>query len=298
MCSMKAVLIGIDSYPIVNKGCVNDVLAMRDILRFKHSVVEQDIRLLTNKRANTDAILERLEWLIDCSNTQKTQNLLFYFSGNGAQIPNRDYAVDIGVNTFDQVLCPVNFDWDYNPGITDSDIQNIISKKNKNCRLVMVFDCSYAGEVFSFGQNPSDVIFKSTTKTISTPVDFLSRVSGFNSNTIVNIVTSGERFWGFVNEANTSEKPSITPRHSIDVPNTILLEACSDYQVAIDADFKTRYQGAFSYCLQKFLYTHPEFSMREVQESTERYLKSFGFSQTPVFNIARETNARRCIITN
>jgi hypothetical protein len=300
MCSMmKAVLVGIDKYDnITNKGCVNDVLAMRDILRFKHSVLEQDIRMVVNGRATYDNILDRLEWLI--SHSKKTQNLLFYFSGSGTQIPTRDYEIEVGVDAFDEAICPSDFTFNVSNPLfhSFSDLHTIIKEKDKSCRLVIVLDCSYAGNVFSPGMNPSDVVHKAAVKAISTPVDLLSRVPAFNSKSIVDIANLGDRYWGFSNEVLNTEKPLIRHNPITDIPNTIVLNACSEYQVAVEADFKNRYQGAFSYCLQKFLYTHPEFSLRELEESTARYLKSFGFSQIPVFNVGRETNSRKLIISN
>ena len=295
MCSMKALLVGIDNYDIPNKGCVNDVLITRYILRLRHSVLEQDIRMLANARATKSAILERLEWLISYS--KKVENLFFYFSGNGAQLPLIDYSTGLGASALDEILCPTDFSWNKNNGITSDDIYQIIKLKEKTCRLVLVFDCCYAGNVFTLGQNPSDILFHSRSKAIDTPPDILSRINGFDVRKLVEVVGFGERFWGFEKDNNPVEKPTIKNKAFVNAANTIVVSACSDWQIAADANFKNRHQGAFSYCMQKFLYYHPELSIKDLEENTTRYLKSFGFSQFPTFIVGRETNSRKFIIT-
>lgn len=293
--TIKALLVGINTYkdsPL--KGCVNDVVITRDILKLKYAVLPQDIRMVVDKRATRDSILERLEWLISQSNSN--DNLFFQYSGHGAQVPNRDYTIDAEPDGMDEVMCPVDFDWVKNIWISDDDINSIISKKNKNCRLVMVFDCCHSGTVYRDVMNSSDIIYESKARSIDTPVDLLSRTSHFNASSVVHTEGHGERFWGFDDAAKPVLKPTAVPKSALFVPNTIILSACADFQTAADANFKSRYQGAFSYCLQKFLYQNPDMSIRDLETSTVRYLKSFGFSQNPEFSVSGGVNARRLIM--
>jgi len=295
--NLKALLVGINEYGGDNKlyGCVNDVLISRDILRIKHGVLEQDIRMLVDARATKDAIMERLEWLISQSKT--TKQLFFHYSGHGAQVPNTNYADDAELDSLDEVMCPFDFSWVTNTWISDDDINNLLKKKDKSCRLVMIFDCCHSGTVYRTAMNASDQLYKAKAKAISMPLDMLSRIPRFDVTEAVEIKNEGDRFWGFDNASTkATEKLPIKQKSALFTPNTIVLSACNDYQTAADANFKTRYQGAFSYCLQKFMYKNPEFSVREVEESTVRYMKSFGFSQNPEFSVSKDTFARKLII--
>lgn len=294
---MKAVLVGINKYGGDNdlQGCVNDILITRDILRARHSVLEKDMRVLLDERATKEGILERLDWLVAQSKNDK--NLLFHYSGHGAQVPNKDYSFDHEVDGMDEVMCPVDFSWVDNTWVSDDDIYNILKSKSKDCRLVMIFDCCHSGTIFRSTMNPSDTVAGSKAKAISTPLDILSRVPQFDVNTAVEVKGLGDRFWGFEEDSKPKDKPLVKETQMTSLVNTVVLTACEEYQTAADASFRTRYQGAFSYCLQKFLYYKPDLSIRELEESSTRYLKSFGFSQNPRFYVGRETNARRLIIS-
>lgn len=295
---MKAVLVGINKYGGGNdlQGCVNDVLITRDILRSRYAVLERDIRMLVDYRATKQAIMERLEWLV--SQSKKEKNLLFHYSGHGAQVPNKDYTVDREVDGFDEVMCPVDFDWVASKWISDDEIYELLKKKEKDCRLVMIFDCCHSGTVFRNALTANDIVLESKPRCITTPVDIMSRIPQFEAEQVVALNGLGDRFWGFEKQAPTVEKPLVKENPALSLTNTIVLTACEEYQTAADAHFRTRYQGAFSYCLQKFLYYKPELSVKELEESAVRYLKSFGFSQDPIFHVGRETNARRLLINS
>ena len=62
----RGLLVGINAYPNGNElnGCVNDVTDMADFLVSHRDFKEEDIRLVTDDRATTQAIKDRLQWLI------------------------------------------------------------------------------------------------------------------------------------------------------------------------------------------------------------------------------------------
>lgn len=292
----KAVLVGINKYPGSGelRGCVNDVLVMRDILRAKHAVREQDVRMVVDERATKANILSRLEWLIDQSHN--TKNLFFQYSGHGAQVPDQDYD-DRECDGMDEVLCPVDFDWRRKVWITDDEIHAVLQTKHPECRLVMVFDCCHSGTVFRSGNSPSDSIYKVKPRSLDMPVDLLSRVPAFTSEAAIDTTGHGDRFWGFEAPA-VVDKPVIKDKAVNDLVNTVVVSGCEDYQTSADAWFHNRFQGALTYCMQKFVYNNPDMSVRELKESTHRYLKSFGFSQNPQFSIGKNTNTKRFIFSS
>jgi hypothetical protein len=79
MASRKALLVGVNDYLGVSdlKGCVNDVMNMRDILRTYLGFTNGDIRILIDQRATMEGILHRLERMVDSAKAGDT--LIFHF---------------------------------------------------------------------------------------------------------------------------------------------------------------------------------------------------------------------------
>ena len=98
----KALLVGINSYsgaPLA--GCLNDVEDMARFITGKCGFDPAAVRLLTDARATTDAIKERLYWLVE--GLKAGDRILFQFSGHGAQVPTRDKKGEI--DGLDEVIC-------------------------------------------------------------------------------------------------------------------------------------------------------------------------------------------------
>jgi len=84
----KALLVGINKYPGNElNGCVNDVQEMAGFLTTKCNFAHGDIRLLTDARATTQSIRERLNWLLD--GLKPGDRAFFQYSGHGAQVATR-----------------------------------------------------------------------------------------------------------------------------------------------------------------------------------------------------------------
>ena len=104
----RALLVGINSYPGAPlAGCVNDVMDMAAFLTAKCGFAADSIRLLTDTRATTAGILERLDWLLD--GLTAGDRVMFHYSGHGTQVALRDASG--AVDRMDDAICPVDFDW-------------------------------------------------------------------------------------------------------------------------------------------------------------------------------------------
>ena len=79
-----------------------------------------NIRLLTDQRATTADIRERLRWLVDGTGPRSV--LLFHYSGQGSQV--RDRNGDELDDQLDEILCPYDLDWD--DPITDDEFAKVI----------------------------------------------------------------------------------------------------------------------------------------------------------------------------
>lgn len=265
---MKAVLVGIDSYPhpYELKGCVNDVLYMRKILTSRFNFQIKDIRTLVNERASKSNILQRLEWLLETSDPIK----LFYYSGHGSQIPNRNYEEDKEADYLDEILCPVDFSWSNEQYIVDDEIQSLIDTNlNPNHKLILIFDCCHSGTVYrALDPTLTNPTYRKA-RFIPTPVDLQSRTSDFDihPNSDRGLFDFFLFFFGL--------KPKATPVRD----NVVSISACRDDQTASEVEFMGRCQGALSYFLQGSLAYNPNLTVGKLVKQVDRLLKRQGFAQ-------------------
>ncbi len=150
----RALLVGINAYPDPEntlKGCVNDVRQVSDLL-YQHFGFGADgsIRLLTDARATTAAIVDRLHWLLDGARAGDV--LVFHYSGHGSQVPDRHGdELDDGL---DEIICPYDLDWD--DPFTDDDLYAIVKDLPAGVNLTVVLDCCHSGTGLreAVGPNP------------------------------------------------------------------------------------------------------------------------------------------------
>jgi hypothetical protein len=119
---------------------VNDVFLMSSVLQ-ECGLEAGDIRVVLDKRATTQAILERLHWLLDDVPDQG-ERVLFY-SGHGAQMPTYDMKGE--VDHLDECLVPWDFDWSAAHAIRDKQFVELYSQLSYRTRFVAIFDCCHAG---------------------------------------------------------------------------------------------------------------------------------------------------------
>ncbi len=116
----KALLVGINRYPDPRnelKGCVNDVRQMAETLKSRYGFPgDGNMRILTDARATTKAILDGLAWLT--AEASPGDSLVFHYSGHGSQVP--DHHGDETTDRLDEILCPYDLDWDH--PLTDDDL--------------------------------------------------------------------------------------------------------------------------------------------------------------------------------
>ena len=138
----RALLVGINSYPGAPlAGCLNDVTDMATFLIGQRGFPAESIRLLTDSRATTAAILERLQWLLD--GLAPGDRVLFHYSGHGTQIALRDESGT--VDRMDDAICPVDFDWSEQHMISGVQFKRIFSSVPKGVEFVWISDSCHSG---------------------------------------------------------------------------------------------------------------------------------------------------------
>lgn len=215
----KALLVGINEYPgSPLSGCINDVM---DAARFQSDHCGFDpkaIRMLTDARATTKMILDRLNWLVE--GLVAGDRILFWFSGHGVQIATRNPKGE--VDGLDEALAPVDFDWTDGHMIRDKDLHRIFSVIPEGVQAVMVSDSCHSGDL----TKNADGLGGRRAKRIVPPADIAWRLeaaqrSGFKTKSLA------ERAF----------------------PHIALISGCRADQTSADARFEGRPNGALSYFL-------------------------------------------------
>jgi metacaspase-1 len=242
----RALLVGINTYPgCPLRGCVNDVNNMAEYLVQYQHFAEEDIRLLTDSRATTDAILERLTWLV--AGTQPGDRIMFHYSGHGATFAGRGASDEI--DHVDDVICPVDFDWSPEHMIEDEDFRSIFANVPEGVCLTWISDSCHSGHLDrDLPPTPRQP------RAFPTPADMAWRL-------------------------RTAAARGLT------VPMAVFpgqfISGCRSDQTSADALVGLTYQGALTSHLLAALKARPELSVVEVVDATARQLSLDGFDQQP-----------------
>jgi hypothetical protein len=247
----KALLVGLNHYPDPEntlKGCVNDVRQVSDLL-CSHFGFAADgaIRLLTDARATTGAIVNRLHWLLDGATAGDV--LVFHYSGHGSQVPDRHGdELDDGL---DEIICPYDVDW--NDPFTDDDLFAIVKDLPAGVNLTVILDCCHSGtglrELVRSGR-------PSRSRCVRPPLEMANRHR---------VERAVRRFGARATECGA-----------------ILIAGCRSDQVSADAYIEGDYHGALTFFLCQALdeleYTG---SYRDLIERIRRLLRDNQFEQVP-----------------
>lgn len=162
-----ALMIGINDYPdVVDKdgkpildsktnnpinddlaGCVNDIKDYNDVLVNKYGIKPDHIKTLLDKDAGEKGFLGGIDWL--ASNVKKGDQILFVYSGHGAQIEDKteDDGFEECIVLADEMLVPGDFFHEMATSFTDAGIN-----------ASFVFDSCFSGgisrDVFSYNGKP------------------------------------------------------------------------------------------------------------------------------------------------
>jgi len=139
----KSLLVGINRYPDPHdelKGCVNDVRQMEETLKSRYGFPgDGNMRILTDARATTKAILDGLAWL--AAGASPGDSLVFHYSGHGSQVPDKNG--DETTDRLDEILCPYDLDWDH--PLTDDELADACANVPQGALLTVILDCCHSG---------------------------------------------------------------------------------------------------------------------------------------------------------
>lgn len=146
-----ALLVGIDDYKAVTslRGCVSDVVAMREFLIRNMNVPEDHIRALTTD--NPDDLPTRAgiisafqDFLINNDAIQLGDQILFHFSGHGSQIRDTTGVEPDGLNETLVAMDSRDGDvWDIPDKTIAALLDQLVSQKGEN--ITVILDCCHSG---------------------------------------------------------------------------------------------------------------------------------------------------------
>jgi metacaspase-1 len=249
----RALLVGINAYPgNALNGCVNDVTDMAEFLVSHCGFNENDIRLLTDSRATTDAITVHLTWLI--GGAQGGDRLVFHYSGHGAQFPIRDESGK--VVRVDECICPVDFDWTDQHAIRDKEFNQLFSQVPRGVDLTWVSDSCFSGDLARELLPPKRKI-----KSMPMPADIAWRMR--TAETIGAKRTSFE--------------------HVLKNFNAVLVSGCAKRETSADAEIDGRFNGALTYYFLQTLSAPNGLTqtLKEAVARTRAALQQNGYNQHP-----------------
>ena len=264
----KALLVGINypGTPSQLNGCVNDVMAMSELLSNKFDFKSKNKRMLIDHAATTSNILDRLEWLVKDSKSGDV--LYFHYSGHGSQFIDRDYDSDYEPDGKDEIICPIDLDW-RRKIITDDMLRRIFNKVPEGVNLTVVLDCCHSGSGIDVGDNASHYHSprsKNSSEFYNTP----------NTNRLMEAPAD------IMNRSIGMDIP--VKLRGVNINNTgVLISGCKSNQTSADAWIHNKYMGAATYYLIDAInngYNTYETVIGHMSYSLKRH----GYSQSPQLN--------------
>lgn len=251
-----ALCIGINDYPGTNNdlnGCVNDVLDWTETLTKKGFTVKQ----LLNEKATRTNIIKEMKSLL--SKTEKGDSVVIQYSGHGSFVPDENGDEPDGK---DECICPYDIvSANGRPNfITDDELFEIYSLRNKDCKLVIISDSCHSGTVTRMGP----VLGTGPVR----KARFLAPETFLPEPELKKLGTTNTRAF------RSASPPG---RYA-----GLLMAGCQDKQVSFDAEFDNKANGAFTFAaLQALKKLKASASYAEWFDAITKKLPSEDYAQTP-----------------
>jgi hypothetical protein len=282
----KALLVGINVYPEPRnelRGCINDILDMEHFISDSHKVyAPENIKKLTDRDATKKGILTQIQWLLE--GAQPGDQLLFQYSGHGAQIPTHDAALE--KDGLDEIICPYDFDGSSATAFRDKEFAQLFAAVPHGVHFVWVSDSCHSedlswdpiiglGNKYRFFNRMADEVTEGRI------------VDEENSNiSFVDGSLLGETGEGILGRSRIGETyPNIlgSTANTITTPlNGALLSACASDELSADAYINNRFNGAFTYYLIQNLMRYSNHkNMQSIIQLVNSDLMKNGYDQSP-----------------
>ncbi|KAK0440948.1 caspase domain-containing protein [Desarmillaria tabescens] len=263
-----AVIIGIDAYPgdSALEGCMQDALAIENLLKTRLHVPKERIRLLLGPSHDdtspelSDArvisptrqqIISALTDLVEKPDIMKDDGIIIYYAGHGSAyaIPDDTYTINGSeVATpnlgFVEALCPLdrcdNSDTEIIPDISGRELNVILRQMSleKGPDITVIFDCCHSGRI---------------TMTPKSTIRFANPLTA--SPTVLGaMMTAADTLLRRYPDPEKPKEQSVwTPKWTANTASHVLLAACKSYQSASEIVDKSGHHGLFTDALLRAL---------------------------------------------
>mgnify|MGYP001584747329 CR=1 FL=1 len=217
----RALCIGINKYPEHPLyGCVSDACSMASFLVNHCGFAVNDVRMLCDERATTEAILGRLGWLLASLNAG--DRVCLHYSGHGAQVASHSDSGE--VDGLDEVIVPCDFDWTPEHMITDKQFARMFVDVPDGVEFIFISDSCYSGDLLKV---PLGMI-KKQPRFMPQPEDIA---------------------WGVASALSKGISFPRGMRSAVHNSNVALISGCAEDQTSADAFINGRYAGALTHYL-------------------------------------------------
>lgn len=250
----KALLVGINKYPDPRnelRGCVNDILDMEYFITERNTVYQkQNVKKLTNQQATKKSIELQIQWLIE--GAQPGDQLLFHYSGHGAQAPTLQPHLE--TDGLDEIICPYDFNGSNETTLRDKDFAKLFAHIPEGVHFIWISDSCHAEDLSRDPQMQWEGSYRY----------FMGAKEAFQEN--------------YLHEGLKDEL-----QEGLTTPfNGALLSACASSELSADAYINKRYNGAFTYYLIKNLLQYGDSKpMDLIIQLVNSDLQHNGYDQRP-----------------
>jgi len=301
MVNQRALLIGINDYQSINdlKGCINDVVNMRDCLMTYRGFNNYNTRVVLDSRATADNVKARMEWLKEGAGPG--DSLFLHFSGHGSQIRDRDG--DELKDHKDEIICLYGMNWDEG-FITDDYFDEWFSTIPEGVVVDVFFDCcnSGTGEGISSKSILEETSSEMRNRYLEPPLDIALRAEGEKLPVKRMAVASFLSSWfsflaptpvpeleevvdtelASVEEPDASIVEETVSASNTNSKNIVVWSGCGEAQTSADAYIGGKYNGAFTYFWCKHMRdSGGNLSRAELLKRVKTSLTSSRFTQVP-----------------
>ncbi|XP_027351119.1 metacaspase-9 [Abrus precatorius] len=289
-----AVLVGCNYPNTANElhGCINDVLAMKDMLVKRFKFDPTNIELLTDAPGSSALsmptganIKQALASMVD--RAEAGDVLYFHYSGHGTRIPSMKHAHPFRQ---EEAIVPCDFNL-----ITDLDFRQLVNRLPKGASLTILSDSCHSGGLIDKEKEqigPSSMVNKNGALKLSyTPktIPFESILQHLSSLTKINTRDIGTHMLEFFgSEASLRFRLPLLDHDFLEPlrpDEGILLSGCQADETSADMNPNVRggkAYGAFSNAIQMVLKENLcQLSNKEVVMMARKILQTQGFEQHP-----------------
>ena len=272
MGNRKAVLVGIN-YPgtqFALRGCVNDVMAMKEVLVNNYGFTDPtQVKVLTDGQATTVNMINHLEWLVGGSAPGDV--LFFHYSGHGSQLPDGSDA-DPEPDGLDEIICPIDLDWKAKV-IRDDDLRRVFDKIPPGVSLTVVLDCCNSGGAMDQFNQYQPLGIGAAREILSEGEEFVNRY-----------MPMPEHLMEEVRAYQLQVKPSTMLTRSVQEIG-MLITGCQSQQTSADAWIGGKYMGAATYYITQTMKEHNfDLDYKTLIDGVNNQIAAAGYTQRPELN--------------